>query len=86
MSLAQIFELHGLDYYRRLEREALERLLAAGEPVIVATGGGLVADHGTFELLRRAAVTVWLKAKPQDHWSRVVAQATRAPWPTAPAP
>ncbi len=79
MSLAQVFELHGLDYYRRLEREALERLLAAGEPAIVATGGGLVADHATFDLLRRSAVTIWLKAKPQDHWSRVVAQGDARP-------
>src|SRR4051812_35841120 len=39
MSLAQMFELHGSLYYRRLEREALEQLIAAGEPAIVATGG-----------------------------------------------
>ncbi len=79
VSLAQIFELHGLAYYRRLTREELERLLAAGEPAIVATGGGVVADHATFDLLRRRAVTVWLKAKPQDHWSRVVAQGDARP-------
>jgi len=79
VSLAQIFELHGLAYYRRLSREELERLLVAGEPAIVATGGGLVADHPTFDLLRRRAVTIWLKAKPQDHWSRVVAQGDARP-------
>ena len=79
VSLGQIFELHGLAYYRRLSREELERILAAGEPAIVATGGGLVADHPTFDLLRRAAVTLWLKAKPQDHWSRVVAQGDARP-------
>ncbi|APR81227.1 Regulatory protein of benzoate catabolism [Minicystis rosea] len=79
MSLAQIFELHGMAYYRRLEREALDRLIASGERGIVATGGGIVADHATFEALQRAAVTVWLKAKPQDHWSRVVAQGDARP-------
>ncbi|MFT3776343.1 MAG: shikimate kinase [Minicystis sp.] len=79
MSLGQIFELHGMAYYRRLEREVLERLIAAGESGVVATGGGIVADHATFEVLQRAAVTVWLKAKPQDHWSRVVAQGDARP-------
>lgn len=79
ISLAQLFELHGLAYYRRLTREELERVLASGEPAIVATGGGIVADHATFDLLRGAAVTIWLKAKPQDHWSRVVAQGDARP-------
>lgn len=78
-SLAEIFELHGIAYYRRLTREALERLVEAGERGIVATGGGIVADHATYEALRRAAVTIWLKAKPQDHWSRVVAQGDARP-------
>ena len=79
MSLGQLFELHGNEYYRRLEREVLERLIASGQPGVVATGGGLVADMATFEVLRRAAVTIWLKAKPQDHWSRVVEQGDARP-------
>lgn len=78
-SLGELFELHGTAYYRRLEREALDQIVAAGERGIVATGGGIVADHATFEALRRAAVTIWLKAKPQDHWSRVVAQGDARP-------
>jgi len=79
MSLGQLFELHGTAYYRRLEREALERLIEAGERGVVATGGGIVADHATYEILRRAALTIWLKAKPQDHWSRVVSQGDARP-------
>jgi XRE family aerobic/anaerobic benzoate catabolism transcriptional regulator len=79
VSLAQIFELHGLAYYRRLSREELERLFADGTSAIVATGGGVVADHATFDRLRSAALTIWLKAKPQDHWSRVVAQGDARP-------
>jgi XRE family aerobic/anaerobic benzoate catabolism transcriptional regulator len=46
---------------------------------VVATGGGVVADHATYELLRREALTIWLKAKPQDHWSRVVSQGDARP-------
>ncbi|MFO0762247.1 MAG: shikimate kinase [Byssovorax sp.] len=79
MPLGELFELHGIDYYRRLEREEIERLLAAGATGILATGGSLVTDHASFDLLRRSAVTVWLKAKPADHWARVVAQGDARP-------
>lgn len=74
MSLRELFELHGTQYYRRVEREALAGFLASGEPAVLATGGGIVTDHETYEMLRRGTVTIWLKARPEDHWRRVIAQ------------
>jgi XRE family aerobic/anaerobic benzoate catabolism transcriptional regulator len=74
MTLSTIFEIHGERYYRGLEREVLRRLLAAGKPMVIATGGSIVTDAETWGLLRSRARTIWLKAAPQDHWSRVVAQ------------
>jgi XRE family aerobic/anaerobic benzoate catabolism transcriptional regulator len=74
MTLSTIFEIHGERYYRGIEREVLRRLLAAGKPMVIATGGSIVTDAETWGLLRSRARTVWLKATPQDHWSRVVAQ------------
>jgi XRE family aerobic/anaerobic benzoate catabolism transcriptional regulator len=79
MSLEQIFELQGEPYYRQLERDALTRFFDEGEPAILATGGGIVTEPGTFALLRRRAFTVWLKASPPDHWHRVLAQGDRRP-------
>jgi XRE family aerobic/anaerobic benzoate catabolism transcriptional regulator len=79
LTLAEIFSLHGEDYYRRLEREALIDILDAGSPVVLATGGGIVTDADTYALLRRRAATVWLKAAPEDHWNRVVKQGDRRP-------
>ncbi|MGK3996639.1 shikimate kinase [Sorangium sp. So ce1024] len=79
MSLAALFEIHGNAYYRRLEREELARLADGRAHGIVATGGGLVTDPATFERLRRCAVTVWLRAKPEDHWRRVVEQGDARP-------
>ena len=74
MTLSTIFEIHGERYYRGIEREVLRRLLAAGKPMVIATGGSIVTDPETWGLLRSRARTIWLKAAPQDHWSRVVAQ------------
>ena len=79
LSLAEVFELHGESFYRRLEREALKRELADGKPVVLATGGSLVNDDETFALLRAQATTVWLQASPESHWQRVVAQGDRRP-------
>ena len=79
MSLAELFALHGEGYYRRLEREALERLLAEARPLVLATGGGLPASPDTYALLRSRALTVWLRADPEDHWNRVVQQGDRRP-------
>ncbi|HSO31793.1 MAG TPA: shikimate kinase [Labilithrix sp.] len=74
MTLSTIFEIHGERYYRGIEREVLRRLLAPGKPMVIATGGSIVTDPETWGLLRSRARTIWLKAEPREHWSRVVAQ------------
>ncbi len=79
LQLSEIFELHGEDYYRRLEREVLAAELDGAEQKILATGGGIVTDPENFGLLRGHAVTVWLQARPEDHWSRVVEQGDTRP-------
>src|SRR5262249_45681061 len=79
ITLAEIFELHGEGYYRRLERETLLTLLAQPEGMVLATGGSLVNDHETYRLLRRRAVTVWLKARPEGHWTGVLLQGDQRP-------
>ena len=79
LSLAEVFTLHGEDYYRRLEREVLEQVLHERRPIVLATGGGLVTSADTFALLRRSTTTIWLRARPEDHWNRVVRQGDRRP-------
>ena len=79
LSLAEIFSLHGEDYYRRLERDELQTVLDDRRPLVLATGGGLVTAGETYALLRRGAVTVWLRATPEDHWNRVLRQGDKRP-------
>jgi XRE family aerobic/anaerobic benzoate catabolism transcriptional regulator len=79
LSLDEIFSLHGEEYYRRLERETLDRVLREQIPMVLATGGGIVTSRDTYALLRRSALTVWLRARPEDHWNRVVRQGDRRP-------
>jgi XRE family aerobic/anaerobic benzoate catabolism transcriptional regulator len=78
LSLAEIFELHGEAYYRRLERETLREVLDEA-PSVIATGGSIVSDAATFRLLRERTLTVWLRARAEDHWNRVIRQGDRRP-------
>jgi XRE family aerobic/anaerobic benzoate catabolism transcriptional regulator len=79
LSLSGIFSLHGEAYYRRLAREVLARLLAEGEAAVIATGGSMVTDRDALRLLAKRCTTVWLKATPEDHWQRVLAQGDERP-------
>jgi XRE family aerobic/anaerobic benzoate catabolism transcriptional regulator len=79
LGLAEIFAIHGESYYRRLEREVLIRFVLGGTPAVLATGGSLVTDRTTFDLLKKSAVTVWLRAPPELHLERVSAQGDRRP-------
>lgn len=81
MSLSTLFEIHGESYFRRLEREVLLALLHTpkSSPLILATGGSIVSHPDTYGLLRRETRTVWLRATPEDHWQRVVAQGDGRP-------
>src|SRR5437588_402385 len=62
LPLGAIFQLHGEAYYRRLAREVLTRFLAETDAAVLATGGGIVTDPGSFRLLQKRCRTVWLQA------------------------
>ena len=78
--LGEVFALYGQDAYRRFERRALERVLAHDERAVIATGGSLVTDAGTYRMLRERCLCVWLKASPEEHMARVVAQGDLRPF------
>jgi XRE family transcriptional regulator, aerobic/anaerobic benzoate catabolism transcriptional regulator len=79
LSLGEIFSLHGEEYYRGLERQTLAELLASRQSMVLAAGGGLVTSADTYALLLQHATTVWLKARADDHWNRVIRQGDRRP-------
>ena len=79
-TLAEVFALYGQDAFRRFERRALERVLNQNERAVIATGGSLVTEASSYELLLERCFCVWLKASPQDHMSRVIAQGDMRPF------
>jgi XRE family aerobic/anaerobic benzoate catabolism transcriptional regulator len=69
-----LIEMAGLATFRRYERECLERVIAQHETAVIATAGGIVSNAETYALLLRRTTTVWLKARPDEHMSRVIEQ------------
>jgi XRE family aerobic/anaerobic benzoate catabolism transcriptional regulator len=74
VDLAGIFSLYGQAGYRRFENRALERVLAAHGRAVISVGGGVVSERETYDRLLASCFTVWVKAKPEEHMARVVAQ------------
>ncbi|MCB5362978.1 helix-turn-helix domain-containing protein [Pusillimonas sp. CC-YST705] len=74
LSLDLVFSLYGQAGFRRLERRCLDRIVASNAPVVLATGGGIVVETSTYEVLLHSFQTVWLHAAPQEHFRRVMAQ------------
>lgn len=79
LSLGEIFDLHGSAGFQRFEQEALERVLGEGEALVLSTGGSLVDHAQSFDRLLETCRAVWLRARPEDHFGRVMAQGDRRP-------
>ena len=73
-SVSMLMDMSGVSAFRRYERSALEKVIAEHDKVVIATAGGIVSNPDTYALLLRRAHTVWVKAAPQEHMSRVIAQ------------
>jgi XRE family aerobic/anaerobic benzoate catabolism transcriptional regulator len=78
--LGEVFSMYGQDGFRRFERRALERVLREHPRAVIATGGGLVTDSVTFDLLHDNCYCVWLKASAEEHMARVMAQGDMRPF------
>ncbi len=79
VSLSVIFDLYGQSGFRRLERRCLDHVIERYPRFVLATGGSLVSEPSTFERLLTMCFTVWLRATPEEHMQRVIAQGDMRP-------
>ncbi len=79
LSVAEIIALYGQEGFRRMEQAALGQLLARRELMVLATGGGIVSEPLTFDLILSSFYTIWLKAEPEEHMARVRGQGDLRP-------
>ncbi len=79
LSVAEIIALYGQEGFRRMEQAALGQLLARKQLMVLATGGGIVSEPLTFDLILSSFYTIWLKAEPEEHMARVRGQGDLRP-------
>jgi len=79
LSVAEIIALYGQEGFRRMEQAALGQLLADNQLMVLATGGGIVSEPLTFDLVLSSFYTIWLKAEPEEHMARVRGQGDLRP-------
>ena len=78
-NLSEIFDMFGQETFRRAEREALNDVLRRHPHFVIATSGSIVTEPGTLELLLASCFTVWVRAEPEEHMKRVMAQGDMRP-------
>ena len=74
MPLAEIFSLYGQSGYRAIEKRTLERVVGESGSAVISVGGGIVSEKETYDYLLTHCYTIWLKAQPEEHMARVIAQ------------
>jgi XRE family aerobic/anaerobic benzoate catabolism transcriptional regulator len=79
VSLAEIFMLYGQAGYRRIERRCLEAVMQSSGSLVLTVGGGIVSEIETYNRLLLHFFTVWVKAPPEQHMARVMAQGDLRP-------
>jgi XRE family aerobic/anaerobic benzoate catabolism transcriptional regulator len=79
LEVAEIINLYGQEGFRRMEQAALAQLLARKELMVLATGGGIVSEPVTYDLILKSFYTIWLKAEPEEHMARVRGQGDLRP-------
>lgn len=79
MPVSELMALYGNEGYRRLEQQAVERVAATHEQVVLAVAGGIVSEPATYDFLLRHFHAVWLRARPEEHMARVRGQGDERP-------
>lgn len=79
MPVDEVMALYGQEGYRKLEAQALGRVVATHEEVILAVAGGIVVEPDTFATLLANFHTIWVKTSAQEHMARVRAQGDERP-------
>lgn len=79
MAVPELMELGGEKAYRRYENMALSEISASAGKVVLEAGGGLVNQDATYAALLQRFKVVWIRAAPEEHMARVIAQGDMRP-------
>jgi len=76
---SEVMSLYGTGGYRRIEQRVLERAVHERAEAVIVAGGGIVNCEEAFDFLLAHCFTVWVRARPEEHMARVLAQGDLRP-------
>jgi len=79
MPVTEVMAFYGQEGYRRLEAQALSRIIATHDSMILAVAGGIVSEPEVFNALLNNFHTIWVKASATEHMNRVRDQGDTRP-------
>lgn len=79
LTIPEIFEKRGEIYFRKLEREALEEILATEENVVLSLGGGTPVYYNNMEIINHNSRSVFLRASVGTLSGRLLKQKEKRP-------
>jgi shikimate kinase len=74
--IALIFAEKGEAAFREMERKEMETALA-GEPALIAPGGGWAAQPGAVDAAKQHALVIYLRTRPETAVRRAAPEGTR---------
>ncbi|KXH80377.1 shikimate kinase [Chryseobacterium kwangjuense] len=79
LTIPEIFEKKGEIQFRKLEREALEEILASEENVVLSLGGGTPVYYNNMELINLNSKSIFLRASVNTLFERLSKQKDKRP-------
>ena len=79
LTIPEIFEKKGEIYFRKLERETLEEILASEENVVLSLGGGTPVYYNNMEIINHNSKSVFLRASIATLSERLSKQKEKRP-------
>lgn len=79
MTIPEIFDKKGEIYFRKLERETLEEILASEKNTILSLGGGTPVYYNNMEIINHNSKSVFLRASVATLAERLSKQKEKRP-------
>ena len=79
LTIPEIFEKKGEIYFRKLERETLEEILAGEENLVLSLGGGTPVYYNNMEIINNNSKSVFLRASVNTLADRLSKQKEKRP-------
>jgi len=70
LTVVEIFEKHGEQYFREAESKILNELVKK-DNLVISLGGGTIVNKNNFDMMKRTGKIIYLKVSPETLYKRL---------------